>query len=83
VEVINEAISQNCNLIITHHPFIFHNIKKLIAGNDVYDLLQLIIKNNVNIYACHTPMDKSSYGLNIAVARKIKFAKYKNFKTRN
>ena len=61
LEVINEAISQNCNLVITHHPCIFHNIKKIVAGNDVYDLLQLIIKNNLNIYACHTPMDKSSY----------------------
>lgn len=80
VEVINEAISQNCNLIITHHPFIFHNIKKLIAGNDVYDLLQLIIKNNVNIYACHTPMDKSSYGLNIAVAEKMNLQNIKILK---
>lgn len=71
IDVINEAIKQNCNLVITHHPFIFHNIKKIIAGSDLYDHLQLIIKNNLNIYACHTPMDKSQYGLNLAVAEKM------------
>ena len=28
-EVVNQAIKKNCNLIITHHPLIFHPIKKL------------------------------------------------------
>ena len=80
IAVINEAINQNCNLVITHHPFIFHNIKKIVAGNDIYDQLQLIIKNNLNIYTCHTPMDKSQYGLNMAVAEKMNLQNIKILK---
>ena len=32
-EVIDEAIRQGCNLIVSHHPLLFHPLKS-ISGND-------------------------------------------------
>ena len=29
LEVIKEAISKNCNLLITHHPIIFKNLRSI------------------------------------------------------
>jgi hypothetical protein len=34
-EVVREAMAQNCNLIIAHHPVIFGGIKKINGKNDV------------------------------------------------
>ncbi|HHW58876.1 MAG: Nif3-like dinuclear metal center hexameric protein [Bacteroidales bacterium] len=70
-DVIKEAIKNNCNLIITHHPFIFNNIKKLEAGDELFDKLNLIFKNEINVYSSHTPMDKSFNGINIALAERL------------
>ena len=33
--IVDEAIAQNCNLIITHHPIVFKGLKKLTGKNYV------------------------------------------------
>ena len=32
-EVIDEAIAEDCNLIVAHHPIIFNGLKKLNGSN--------------------------------------------------
>ena len=39
-EVIQQAIELKAELIITHHPIIFHPLKKLMADSPVYLLAQ-------------------------------------------
>ncbi|MEG2073618.1 MAG: Nif3-like dinuclear metal center hexameric protein, partial [Angelakisella sp.] len=36
VQVIEEAESHGCNLLISHHPIIFDSLKSLMAGTPVY-----------------------------------------------
>lgn len=55
LQVIQEAITNNCNTIISHHPFIFHGLKTI--NNDKYDLYELIFKHGLNIIAMHTNVD--------------------------
>lgn len=31
-EIIDEALSKNANLIVSHHPVIFHPLKRVMAG---------------------------------------------------
>lgn len=63
VDNVKEAIDLGANLIITHHPFIFSGIKSLVKGDFSYEIIDLAIKNNLTIYASHTPFDASPDGM--------------------
>ncbi len=62
--IVDEAIEINANLIIAHHPLIFHGLKKIIPGNAVSDPLIKAIKNDITIYAIHTNLDNVMGGVN-------------------
>ncbi len=63
-EVLDEAIQNNCNLVISHHPLIFTGLKRLVGGNSVQRLTVKAIQNQIAIYAMHTNLDNSINGLN-------------------
>ncbi|MCX6282019.1 MAG: Nif3-like dinuclear metal center hexameric protein [Bacteroidetes bacterium] len=64
LSTIEEAISRDCNLIIAHHPFIFHGLKKIEPGKMQSDILISLIKHDIAVYAIHTNLDNAVAGLN-------------------
>jgi hypothetical protein len=46
-EVVEEAISKNCNLIIAHHPIVFSGLKKIVGKNYVERTVLKAIKNDI------------------------------------
>ncbi len=70
-KVLEEALEQNCNLIIAHHPLVFQSIKSLAGNTLVNRLLVFAIKNNVAVYAFHTNLDNVLSGVNAAFANKM------------
>ncbi|MFN0031197.1 MAG: Nif3-like dinuclear metal center hexameric protein [Flavobacteriales bacterium] len=70
-EVIEEAISKNCNLVIAHHPIIFSGLKKLNGKNYIERAVMLAIKHDIAIYAIHTNLDNVQHGVNMMVAEKL------------
>jgi dinuclear metal center YbgI/SA1388 family protein len=71
LEVIEEAISKNCNLIIAHHPVIFKGLKKLNGKNYIEKSVIKAIKNDIAIYAIHTNLDNVTNGVNFKIAEKL------------
>lgn len=69
--VVEEAIQNNCNLIVAHHPIIFSGLKKITGKNYVEKTIILAIKNDIAIYAIHTNLDNVINGVNAAFAKKI------------
>lgn len=69
--VIQEAIDNNADLIISHHPLIFNPVKQINNNSDVGRCIQLAIKNNIAIYACHTNIDSVQNGVNKKICDKI------------
>jgi len=67
-EVITEAISNDCNLIVAHHPIIFGGLKKINGKNYVEKAVIAAIKNDVAIYAVHTNLDNVIKGVNGKIA---------------
>ncbi len=65
--VIDEAISKNCNLIISFHPIIFSGLKKITEENYVERTVLKAIKNDISIYAIHTALDNSPKGVNAKI----------------
>lgn len=70
-EVIFEAIHNNCNLIIAHHPLIFKGLKKITGKTYVERCVQLSIKHEIAIYAIHTNLDNIIDGVNSSLAAKL------------
>ena len=70
-EVIDEAISKNCNLVISHHPIIFSPLKKINGKNYVERVIIKAIKNDISIYAIHTNLDNVYNGVNSKIAEKL------------
>ncbi len=68
-EVLDEAIANNCNLIIAHHPIVFSGLKKINGKNYVERVIIKAIKNDIAIYAVHTNLDNVSDGVNGKIAK--------------
>ncbi|WP_282925986.1 Nif3-like dinuclear metal center hexameric protein [Helcococcus kunzii] len=60
-ESIEEAINNNCNLIICHHPIIFPNIHSIDENHFKGKKIIEAIKNDIVIYASHTATDVSGF----------------------
>ena len=70
-ETVDEAIAKKCNLIVSFHPIIFNGLKKLNGSNYVERIVIKAIKNNIAIYAMHTALDNSQYGVSAKICEII------------
>ncbi|KZZ85960.1 Nif3-like dinuclear metal center hexameric protein [Bacillus sp. SJS] len=70
-EVVDEAISQNVDLIIAHHPPIFRPLKALRTDQPAGQLLEKCIKHDIAIYAAHTNLDVAEGGVNDLLAQAL------------
>src|SRR5690554_8185528 len=67
-DVVDEAISLGCNLIISHHPIAFKPFKSLTGKSYVERCIIKAIKNDIVIYAAHTNLDNAQGGVNFKLA---------------
>lgn len=74
-DVINQAIKNDANLIVTHHPIIFKPISTVVQDSLVYKL----IKNNISIICAHTNYDKADDGVNDLLCKEIGFNEFIKF----
>ena len=62
--VVQEAVENDCQLIVSHHPVIFDPLKHISAG----DVPALLIKNNISAICMHTNLDAAPGGVNDTLA---------------
>lgn len=58
--VVREAVENDCQLIVSHHPVIFHPLKTLAAD----DVPALLLKNGISAICMHTNLDAAPEGVN-------------------
>lgn len=63
-DVLDEAIEDENNVIVTHHPVIFRAIKKLNASELQGGLVAKALKHGISLVALHTNLDSAVGGLN-------------------
>ena len=56
-EVIDCAISQGADMILTHHPMIFGGVKKITDSDYVGMRILKLVRNDISCYAMHTNFD--------------------------
>ena len=70
--VIDEAISKNCNMVISHHPIIYKTgLKKVEPTNRVGKVICKALENKILLYSMHTNMDSGINGGNVLFADKL------------
>ncbi len=69
--VIDEAIARGYNMVVSHHPLIFHGLKKLAGRNRVERMVAHAIKHDIALYCAHTNMDNAPAGVSHHMAHKL------------
>lgn len=69
--VVDEAIENKCDLIISFHPIIFTGLKKLTQETYIERVVIKAIKNNINIYSIHTNLDNHPKGINYQFSKHL------------
>lgn len=75
-KVIEEAINNNIDLIISHHPIIFSKINKINDDTILGEKIIKLIKNNINVYSAHTNLDSQLDGLNKLILDNFNVSEY-------
>ncbi len=70
-EVIAEAKNEGCEIIVSHHPVIFHALKKITGKSFTEKIVLSAIRNDIAIYSSHTNLDNAPNGVNAKMAEKI------------
>ena len=69
--VVDEAIANKCNLIVSFHPIIFKGLKKLTGSNYVGRVVIKAIQHNIAIFAIHTALDNALQGVNSIICDQL------------
>ena len=67
-EVMAEAEREGCDLIITHHPIVFHALKRFNSADQVQRCVERAIRSGIALYACHTNLDSAPEGMSWRLA---------------
>ena len=70
-KVIDEAVALGCNLVVSHHPLIFHGLKRIIYSDEVQRTVAKALKNDITVVSMHTNMDNANGGVNFKIAEKM------------
>lgn len=67
--VIQEAIENQVQLVLAHHPVLLRGVNELGTGTIKGNIASLAIKNDIAVFSAHTNADKSEIGTGQALAR--------------
>lgn len=69
--VVDEAIENGLNLIISHHPIVFKGLKKFNGKSYVERVVMKAIRHDIALYAIHTNFDNVLEGVNKKICDKL------------
>ncbi|MFA5768972.1 MAG: Nif3-like dinuclear metal center hexameric protein [Bacteroidales bacterium] len=70
-EILEEAMAEGLNMIVSHHPLIFRGLKHIRDISPVEQTVALAIRKNLLVYSMHTNADKIMDGVSGAMARAL------------
>ena len=70
-EVLAEAEQEGCDLVVTHHPIVFHPLKRLNEADYVQRCVARAVRRDIALYACHTNLDSAPNGMSWRLASEL------------
>lgn len=67
--VVQQAILERYDVILSHHPLVFHPLKTLNGENHVARKLMLLIRHGIAVMSFHTRLDAVAGGVNDTLAQ--------------
>ncbi len=80
-DILREAIERKCQLVISHHPLLFHGLKTIQGNTNAERCAILAIKNNISLYSSHTAMDVCLHGVSGHIADRLGMKEYEILST--
>ncbi len=77
--VAEEAAERGANLIVSHHPVIFHPAKSLVSGDPTGEILLTLAEEKIAAICAHTNLDVAVGGVNDALAQAVGLENVKVF----
>lgn len=71
LSVVRTACEKKADLLITHHPLIFRNLKNIILDSPLGAIIDLSVRHRLAIFSAHTNLDSVHGGLNDLFAEKL------------
>ena len=69
--VVDEAIENKCNMIVSFHPIVFKGLKKITGKTYVERVVIKAIQHNIAIYSIHTALDNALQGVNDMICNQL------------
>ncbi len=69
--VLDEAVERGFNLVVSHHPLIFHPLKRLTGASLTERLVERALLSGINVYSAHTNMDNAPGGVSFHMAQRL------------
>lgn len=66
--IVNKAISEGYQMIVTHHPLIFKPLKDINSSSYLGRLIMKLISNDIAVYSAHSNLDLAYGGVNDELA---------------
>ncbi len=70
-DVIDEAQSLGCNLVVSHHPLFFKGVKRLTPTTPCQQAAIKAISASIAVYSCHTSADSAPAGVSHCLAHRL------------
>lgn len=70
-DAVEAAVAAGCQLLLTHHPFIFTPLKKIALADPLGSLIALAIRHDLAILSLHTNYDIAAGGMNDLLAERL------------
>jgi len=70
-DIVEEAKREGCNLIVSHHPLIFHKLGCVSDLTYQQRCITAAIRSGIAVYSAHTSLDNAPGGVNYKIASLI------------
>ena len=70
-DVVEEAVLERVNLIVSHHPLLFRGAKKLTATTADGKVVLPLLRAGIAVYSPHTAFDNCAGGINDILCRRL------------
>jgi dinuclear metal center YbgI/SA1388 family protein len=67
-QIVNEAITQKADLIVSHHPLLFRPPSAIIASDPVGALVLQLAEHKIALFSAHTNLDFAQGGVSFTLA---------------
>ena len=64
-ETLQACIEQDCQMLITHHPFLLEKIKNMDVNEHQGYFISLAMRHDIVVYSLHTCLDRGQNGISM------------------